>query len=75
MNQLNNMNDYRKDIIDFYNREAIRYKEERGVIKEFDILYQNFTKYLKPGCKILDFGCGAGRDSLYFKNHGYNIIA
>ncbi len=67
--------DYRTPIIEYYNREALRYKEERGVIKEFDEIYENFVKYLPQGCKILDFGCGAGRDSLYFKSKGYKIVA
>ena len=64
------MNDYRKNIIEYYNREAERYKEERNELVEFTEIYKNFVKYLKPGCKILDFGCGSGRDSLYFKKIG-----
>lgn len=69
------MNDYRKNIIEYYNREAERYKEERNELVEFTEIYKNFVKYLKPGCKILDFGCGSGRDSLYFKKSGYKVIA
>lgn len=69
------MNDYRKNIIEYYNREAERYKEERNELVEFTEIYKNFVKYLKPGCKILDFGCGSGRDSLYFKKIGYKVIA
>ncbi len=69
------MNSYRKDIINFYNREAERYKEERNEIKGFDEIYKPFIKYIKHNGKILDFGCGSGRDSLYFKNNGYNVIA
>lgn len=69
------MNSYRKDIINFYNREAERYKEERNEIKGFGEIYKPFIKYIKHNGKILDFGCGSGRDSLYFKNNGYNVIA
>lgn len=69
------MNSYRKDIINFYNREAERYKEERNEIKGFDEIYKPFIKYIKHNGKILDFGCGSGRDSLYFKNNGYKVIA
>lgn len=69
------MNSYRKDIIDFYNREATHYKEERNDIKGFDEIYIPFTRVVKKNGKILDFGCGSGRDSLYFKNHGYCVSA
>lgn len=69
------MNYYRNDIIDYYNREATRYKEERNEIKGFNEIYKPFTKRIKPKGKILDFGCGSGRDSMFFKEHGYEVIA
>ena len=31
--------------------------------------------YLKSDAKILDFGCGAGRDTKYFLEHGYDVDA
>lgn len=37
--------------------------------------YAAFLKYVKPGGRILDAGCGSGRDSLYFKNQGYAVEA
>lgn len=38
-------------------------------------LYVEFEKYLKPQCRILDLGCGSGRDSKYFVGNGYDVIA
>ena len=38
-------------------------------------LYEEFEKYLKTGCRIMDLGCGSGRDSKYFTDKGYKVIA
>lgn len=34
-----------------------------------------FLRYVKPGGLILDAGCGSGRDSKYFLEHGYRVVA
>ncbi|WP_324824303.1 class I SAM-dependent methyltransferase [Sinanaerobacter sp. ZZT-01] len=39
------------------------------------LLYDMFQKYLKSGGKILDIGCGSGRDSKYFMEQGYDVVA
>ncbi len=38
-------------------------------------LYKPFEDLLVPGCRILDLGCGSGRDSNYFANKGYDVVA
>jgi SAM-dependent methyltransferase len=57
---------YNENAKDFYNRT---------VNAEMTDAYINFLEYVKPGGKILDAGCGSGRDSLYFKNNGFNVTA
>lgn len=37
--------------------------------------YRRFEKYLLPENRILDAGCGSGRDSLYFLIKGYDVQA
>lgn len=34
-----------------------------------------FLQYLKPGALILDAGCGSGRDSKFFMESGYRVVA
>lgn len=38
-------------------------------------LYQPFLAELQEGTRILDVGCGSGRDTLAFKNKGYQVDA
>ncbi len=38
-------------------------------------LYSEFEKYLPAKCRILDLGCGSGRDSRYFFEKGYEVVA
>ncbi len=38
-------------------------------------LYDRFLGHLLPGASILDAGCGSGRDSLAFKELGYQVTA
>ena len=34
-----------------------------------------FLQYIAPGGRILDAGCGSGRDSLYFIKRGYKVVS
>lgn len=38
-------------------------------------LYDHFLPFISKGGKILDAGCGSGRDSKYFLNQGYVVAA
>ena len=60
--------------IDYYNENAERYFNNT-VNAYMNQQYNMFLKYMKEEGKILDFGCGSGRDSLFFKNLGYDVDA
>lgn len=38
-------------------------------------LYEKFEKCIPAGCRVLDLGCGSGRDSRYFAGKGYDVTA
>jgi 2-polyprenyl-3-methyl-5-hydroxy-6-metoxy-1,4-benzoquinol methylase len=38
-------------------------------------LYQPFLELIPDGGRILDAGCGSGRDTKYFKNQRYSVVA
>lgn len=59
---------------EYYNINAKEFSEST-LNSDMSELYLQFEKYLKPGCKILDLGCGSGRDSIYFINNGYEVIS
>lgn len=38
-------------------------------------LYETFTRHLAPGARVLDAGCGSGRDAKAFQGMGYQVEA
>ncbi len=60
--------------IEYYEKNAeVFAKNTTGI--EFSDIQDRFLKYLNKGDHILDFGCGSGRDSLYFTQKGYKVDA
>lgn len=41
----------------------------------FSEIQDKFLEYIAEHGSILDFGCGSGRDSLYFKQKGYGVTS
>lgn len=60
--------------IDYYNNSADDFAEATLHV-DMAGLYQPFLTELPKTARILDVGCGAGRDTLAFKNIGYEVDA
>jgi 2-polyprenyl-3-methyl-5-hydroxy-6-metoxy-1,4-benzoquinol methylase len=62
------------DNIQYYNDNAEKYLQS---ISDVNINSQlnEFLSKIKKGGLILDGGCGTGRDSLYMKRKGYDVVA
>ena len=62
------------ETITYYNQNAEEYFN-KTVNVSMQESYDQFEAYLKPGDKILDLGCGSGRDSRYFLSKGYDVVS
>ena len=62
------------ETIDYYEKNAKSFADSTADI-EFSEMQDSFLSNLKEGASILDFGCGSGRDTRYFLQKGYNVIA
>lgn len=60
--------------IEYYNAYAHAFFDSTFEIN-MSSLYQAFLRYLPKRGKILDVGCGSGRDALYFSGLGYDVEA
>lgn len=59
--------------LDYYNKNADSFVE--GTVSvDFSNTQVKFIEYLQ-GKKILDFGCGSGRDTKYFLDAGFDVEA
>ena len=60
--------------LDYYNENALEYFDTT-INADMTEQYNLFLKYLGTSGRILDLGCGSGRDTLYFKKLGYVVDA
>ena len=60
--------------IEYYNKNALEYSRST-VCVDFSATQERFLRYMPSHAKILDFGCGSGRDTKYFLDKGHNVEA
>ena len=60
--------------LDYYNENADKFVS--GTVNvEFSEVQDKFLSLIPDGGKILDYGCGSGRDTKYFLSKGYIVDA
>lgn len=62
------------ETIDYYERNAAEFANNTADL-EFSEIQDMFLKKLNDGAAVLDFGCGAGRDTRYFLSKGFLVDA
>ena len=60
--------------VEYYNENAEAFFANT-VDADMSLWRDRFESYIVDGGRILDAGCGSGRDSRAFKQHGYSVVA
>ncbi len=60
--------------ISYYDKNSQEFFN-RTINADVHDLYQKFLKYVPNGGRILDAGCGSGRDTRFFLSKGYDVVA
>ena len=60
--------------LEYYNTNAEKFVESTCSV-DFSQVQCEFLNLLRTESYILDFGCGSGRDTKYFLEHGYRVDA
>jgi len=60
--------------VKFYDSNAKDFFDSTYAVDMIDV-YKKFETYLSPHPKILDAGCGSGRDTKYFLDKGHDVLA
>lgn len=60
--------------IEYYNINAASFVTGTQNV-DMSLWRDKFESYLADGGRILDAGCGSGRDSKAFKQHGFSVVA
>jgi SAM-dependent methyltransferase len=60
--------------VEYYNKNADAYTSTTALLDLRD-LYKPFLEHLPAGARILDAGCGSGRDTRAFIELGYRVVS
>ena len=60
--------------VDYYNRNADCFFEG-SINADMSVVRARFLSYVPAGGRILDAGCGSGRDSKVFMEAGYDVVS
>lgn len=60
--------------LQYYNTHACSFTNSTVAV-HFSEIQDRFLKYIPNGSRILDFGCGSGRDAKYFIEQGFIVEA
>ena len=60
--------------LDYYNLHTADFVNTTQNV-DFHEIQELFLSFLPAKAKILDFGCGSGRDTKYFIDNGYEVDA
>ena len=60
--------------LEYYDQNAEQFFKTTADV-DFTETQDRFLRYLEPGSRILDLGCGSGRDTRYFLEKGYQVDA
>ena len=64
----------KNDTIDWYDRNATSYFNDTYSLSLANQI-SRLTIHLRPGARVLDVGCGSGRDCLAFRSLGFDVEA
>jgi 2-polyprenyl-3-methyl-5-hydroxy-6-metoxy-1,4-benzoquinol methylase len=60
--------------VGYYNRHGVEFAAQTANV-DMEAIYQRFLPHVRTGGRILDAGCGVGRDTLAFADRGYDVVA
>ena len=64
----------KNNTLEYYSRNAESFIKTTASV-DFQETQDRFLRCLEPGSRILDLGCGSGRDARYFLEKGYQVDA